>query len=558
MTKNADFQLIFHRTGDWWIDLGLVELHEYLQLSQNFQVLRESGITLQPLSESSGESMNQYSLCGDLEAIGQMLGQLKDRMVSEDYASYKSGQRGFFLDPQTFQPKLYEKTSFHQHLNKLYKGQIAKPEEYITLDKLTAEQRQRLEAFLKANEKELSATDQAKDRLFLGQPSYSLGWDPYLKPGKERCDFSGDQFAKLIEVKGYIYPLLVDPSKMQSFYSGHKGKYQIGAPYALAALFAPRGLRYVRVGDDYIYFAPRADSLLRLKQVQRGWVPPTLQLSNQERIAANFNRGQVYTSYLQESLFLYLLAVFTWNRKQGLLGKPEKALPADQDYPDEPYPREEQQEIKRRVSIIAFGAGGFTEYTAVDDLFELLDKVLNPGGEPTPAQFVNFYRSFYIPQMKDERGRTRPRELLARRILARQPFGDVVEAMLFERDSGLPACRSVVNAYAGGLSTMKPEELELCQRLGEEIGARAAEDSSMGALYNFRNAKTRDQFVAALEQFIVTGPLKIVKREDLDTFLRIFSGSPNYQEMKSHVVIFAADRYHRTQFRKSKEAEEVS
>jgi len=557
MTKNTDFQLMFHRTGDWWIDLGLVELHEYLQQPWSQQLLRESAIEMQSLSEDPLESRNRFSLCGHLEAIGHTLARLKDRMVSEDYASYKSGQHGFFLNPQTLQPKLYEKTSFHQCFNKLYKGQIAKPEAYISVDKLSPDQHRELQDFLKLHEEELSAADRAKDKLFLGQPHYSLSWSAHLKPGKATCDFSGDQFAKLIEVKGYIYPLLVDPGKMQSFYSGHKGKYQIGAPYALAALFAPRGLRYVRTGGDYVYFAPRADSLVRLKQVQQRWVPPSLQLSERERIAANFERDRVYTSYLNESLFTYLLAIFRWNRKQGLSGEPEKALPVDPDYADEPYPAAEQREIERHVSVVAFGAGSFREYTAVGDIFELLDKVLDPEGELTPAHFVNFYRSFYLPQMKDERGRTRPRELLARRILAQQPIGDVVETMLFERDSALPACRSVVNAYAGGLNIMKPDELKLCQKLGEEIGSRAANNNSMGSLYDFRNAKTRDQFVAALEQFIVAGPLRIVKREELDTFLHAFSGSPNYQEMKAHVVIYAADRYHRARFRKSKE-EEVS
>jgi hypothetical protein len=552
MTKRTEFQLAFRRTGDWWIDLGLVELYEYVQKPQSLQVLRESDISLQALTEDSPQSINQYSLCGDIEAISQTLLQLKDRMVREDYASYKSGQQGFFLDPLTLEPKLYEKSSFHQHLNKLYKGQIAKPEEYITLDKLSVEQRQALHVFLDAH-KELSTADRAKDRIFLGQPSYTLGWEAHLKSGKEPCNFSGDQFFKLIEVKGYIYPLLVDPNKMQSFYSGHKGKYQMGAPYALAALFAPRGLRYVRVGGDYIYFAPRADSLVRLKQIQRGWVPPTLILSDKERIAANFERGQVYTSYLQESLFLYLLAIFKWNRMHGLAAESEKVLPVDPDYANEPYAVEKRREIERHVSVIAFGAGSFTEYTAVDDLFELLDKMLYPKSALTLAEFIHFYRSFYIPHMKDERGKTRPRELLARRMLSRQPFSDVVEAMIFERDSTLPACRSAVNAYTGGLNVMKPDELEMCQKLGEEIGARAANDNNMGSLYDFRNAKTRDQFIAALEQFIVAAPLKIVKHEDLETFIRVFSETANHKEMKSHVVIFAADRYHRAQFRKDKE-----
>jgi hypothetical protein len=533
----------FCRTGDWWVDFGLVNLHQQIDIKADLRdeyEIRFSGL--------SPETPNSYSLAGSDDNIKAFLIHLKNEVVQEHYSNYKSGKKNFYLDNQTLLPYLYEKTSVQLHLKKFFGGILSTPEYRTSFSKLTNEQQTVLEKFLENHKDEFDTADinrvHAKDdKLFVGEMKFDIGWEPVIESGNKTCCFSGLGFCRLEDAKGYHYPALVTPDKMQTFYSGLKGKLKIGAPYALACIMAPLNMRYVLIEAkgaefEYVYFVPVADTLYGLRRVQATWVPE--KLDNPEKLKfRNFDTEEIYTSYLNESVLSYLLAMYSRIQHMKLTGQVyEESMFDDIDIGI--------PELSERISIMAFTDSEFCEFRGVGDLFAILIAMAEKG---IPIIEVKaFLRSLIVrANVKNNKVKTYPREVISRQILEFTSIGPLLEQFMFD-EGGAAHSFKFYRRYTEAIGLMNAEQLDLCENIGTIIGMAAANRKGIGVIYDFRNSKTRAQFMKALEMFqfildVTKGDPPCFKKEDLRNFIYSFLESPEWQEMKSAVVIKAVNIY---------------
>lgn len=546
VNNNDNIVVKFTHTGDWWADFGLVNLHD--EIEDRSEMLDDFDIEFSELSE---KSPNSFSLSGPSENIKKFLIQLKDEVVAEHYANYKSGKKNYYLDNKTLEPILYDKTSVSLHLKKFFGGILSTPERRTSFAKLSQLQQKNLTDFITEHKSELDPVDikrvEAKDdKLFVGEMTFDINWNPDVEEGTKVCCLSGEKFAKLEDAKGYHYPSIVTAEKMQTFYSGHKGKLKIGAPYVLACLMAPLRLRYVLIDSkgtdfEYVYFVPIANTLYRLAKVQRTWLPP--QINDTQSNYCNFERSKIYTSYLHESLLVYLLSSYYHRIKDlGLIGEHMESEPLPEDIVFKSH------KDAKGISVMAFTDSSSEEYRGVGDIFALFSKMLKLSSKKgIPIDISAFLRGMIVsPNVKNAKIKTYPREKLSKCILGFKPIGAVLEDYLFNDGKG--KCFEFFRTYSEASGIMTEEQLDLCESMGIIIGRAAANRKSIGVIYDFRNSKTKAQFLNALEMFhFVLGSNQkdpsCFNSETLRNFMHEFNSSPDWQEMKSAVVIKAVNLY---------------
>ena len=100
---------------------------------------------------------------------------------------------------------------------------------------------------------------------------------------------------------------------------------------------------------------------------------------------------------------------------------------------------------------------------------------------------------------------------------------------------------------------MDRELLDRCRKVGSIIASSAKDQGSEGPLYDFRNAKTLDQFVEALER-LHTRERKIVPADDLEYVLEHLERS-TWRRVKSLCTLYAANNFLRSDYRSKKQAE---
>lgn len=543
--QNKTYILEFRKTNDWWVDFGLVCLHEFIKDEYKDEYL-SLGIEFFPLSS---DSLNSFYLKGEKEKIEEYLLYIKDNILSNEYFIYKSGNKGIFIDPESNEPKVYDKLAPLLHLKKFFGAIPPMPKGKIKWKDLTLKQRETIISLCKKEEISYPKKDDADDKIFVGEPVYNISWEPDLDTGKKTCYFSGQKFNKLVEVKGYYYPALVDPSKMQTFYSSHSGKIQMGSPYALAALLSPSKIKYVflsRKGEtlEYLYFVPIAQTLYELMQAQYGWVPNALEIDPSQQKNSNFEKFGIYGELPAENIIPYVLAVYD----RANVSK----LASEYDETEFSY---DGQYNESGITVMAFTDSMMTEIRGFNDYFKIIDDILN---NISRSDLNNFFRTLAIlKEKKNEVLNSHGRNEISRAFLDLRPFGNELEILMFENTRNINHAWDVYKVYTEVIGKMKPEELEKCGKIGSIIGMAATNRGSIGTIYDFRNARTKAQFLNALEKFqFILGShkddAKCFNDDLLKEFLELFNTSPDWREMKSAVVIKAVNLFKSAEYAKSK------
>jgi hypothetical protein len=94
---------------------------------------------------------------------------------------------------------------------------------------------------------------------------------------------------------------------------------------------------------------------------------------------------------------------------------------------------------------------------------------------------------------------------------------------------------------------MEKEMIELCKKMGHQIGFDAAETQQASILYDLRRVKRFDAFLRALERLKHRIPSLSTEEE---FFYRI--NSKNWREYKSLISIFAKDQEFKVTYARGK------
>jgi len=529
-------KLEFRRTGSFWIDNGLVALYDYLR------DLLDKQNRLDAISELSAEGFAlKLPTSQAMQLLQQAKGALETKLVSE------TKNEGWYYESSSGELKVYPKRDRRPHC-KFFLGQIPyAPDEKLLFGQAEPALQEQIQKFLKEHKQKLYGT-KGNEYLPLSPMRIKIPIELDLTPGKKVCDLCGRSVKKLEELKQYHFPFLVTKGKLDTFYSHHKVSYQICSLCTLASVFALDNLLFNISRDTglfYLLYDPDLESLWRWRGQLVEYLKP-----HQENPFRNFELQGYRTNYLKETLLGLLYEL--WEKVRGFSDEKRRGL-----------------FTKRIYSFMAIGGRGtdfrgFFEYARLESAFEFfkqLDESLAVAFERIPEElrfgytpnFRSIYSQFYTVRETagGQRYDTLVRERLAERLLNFEPIHDIIEAFLFEVQRSVWFLDEFVRFCAKEVDGMEASLLDLTQKLGGLIGAKASESEKKSVLYDIRNAKNLDEFLRTLNHIQFTfekeGGIHI-HRELLEA---LDEGS--WERYKSLVSIFAMNTYLAELYRKGKQ-----
>jgi|GEM_PF-4697193 len=579
--EQTNLKLNLHSTGDFWIDNGIVSLWRELRKTENKNVIIEP--------KEMKPDCTSISLSGDLKDIEKMLYDTKEELlrIGGDYV-YETGNPGWYYDDIKKEPVMYSKRDFYYYLKPFYDQLSSQPEsdgKKSEISKLPKVEQDKIQDFLKTYE--LKGYGNNKNCYYTAKLVPTINWEAKLLPGNKKCSFSDDGFEAVCDVKGYYYPLLVKKSKMETFYSAHKGGLKIGSPYALASIFTPKLSYYSKLKEkEWVYLFPSSPTLGLIDEAHTIFAE-CRDIRNSKYSNFRPTKPPLITHYPNETVLSFLLSVFYHTRddldelgrfpeevKTGKKLQDEESEDEEEDtessFEEEPESVREartsiitKEELIKKIketsgglSLVMLCIGGATteviRYSLIADVFDLMYNISKEGGK-----VVNFLSSFEREELGKKPQRSLPREFISRRILNLEPITDIIEEFIFERAANkkargpIPSCKEVIKVYVKEVEKVDEKMLNECEQQGKIIGAKAFDEKSMGTLYDLRNAKTMDQFIKSLEH--VPFDLGVQVREEL---LKLIE-KENWERIKSLVVIYAMNTYLSAQYKTKKENEEI-
>lgn len=534
--KHAQEELTFSRTGNFWIDNGLVALFEYLR---NFLDKQDR------LEVLSGLSANGFSLKVPITKATQLLQQTKEALEAKLVSETKN--EGWYYEPSSGELKIYSKRDRRPH-SKFFLGQITPaPDKKLPFSQAEPALQQQIQKFLKAHKQKPYGT-KGNEYIPLSPMRIKIPIKLDLTPGKKVCDLCGRSVKKLEELKQYQFPFLVTKGKLDTFYSHHKASYQICSLCSLTSIFTLDNLLFSIVGDTgllYLFYDADLAGLWEWRKRVVEYLKP-----HQENAFRNFELQGYGTNYLKETLLGLLYEL--WEKVRGFSDEERRGL-----------------FTKRIYSFMAIGGRGtdfrgFFEYARLESAFEFfkqLDESLAIAFERIPEErrfghtpnFRSIFSQFYTVRetARGPRYDTLVREQLSERVLGFEPIHKIIEAFLFEAQRSVWFLDEFVRFYAKEVDGMEASLLDLTQRLGGLIGAKASGSEKKSVLYDIRNAKNLDEFLRTLNQIQFTfekeGGIH-VHRELLEAL-----DESSWERYKSLVSIFAMNTYLAELYRKGKQ-----
>ena len=533
-------RLIIERTGNFWIDNGIVALYKILRkLDYNVD------LDVSTLSVTSEKNEGK--------SVVEMLNQAKDEVVKH-YLTQTKGAGWIYIEKERHF-KVYQKINYKLHLGKsFFEGKTGKTEGALcTPDSkksdlgakgryMTSEEYQN---FLEFKEKEspVKISDQKnelKNKGYLNSPpKYDIGdyfSTDYLKEGKKLCFFSGKRFYKVDIINGMNYPFLTSKSGELNFASQLDSKPSISALYNFISLFSFYILNYIlQIEERKIkskYFVLYESNLKDLDSFYEVIEPNIDTINSTHRDYCSFETQIIGTQYESECFFNFLLSVYAQVNQRIQKDKRKGIL------------------LKKSVYTLSNDGNIFRdvkEYVSISALFDLFDSFENWEGEERNYRepFFNFIR-FFTKSLEGGKYDTTWRNRICSDILNFRSILKTVEWFLGEvkmREKevkgGILFLDKIIEIYNSKTQVnMKVEMVDICKTVGNRIGAYCRDKDDKGILFSIRNAKSRIEFLNVLAETQFRSEVSYS-----ETFFKELPNDAQWEEYKALVSIFAMNSF---------------
>jgi len=508
----------FNKTGNFWIDNGIVMLYKILLEYYENVELKPDKLIIK--SENS------------IDEIIEVLNKAK-KIITENYLTKTENFGWYYSEEETF--KTYSRTDFKMYIKPFFKGVIgiAKGKVYFPKDKKKAKEKD-----LVLNEEKFQEFNKFKEDFkklddvgyLHNPPIYDIGTDFdesfIIETDKCVCDFSGEKIKLKGQQKtsGLDYPFLMSKGKGDNFSSMLKLKPVISEKYAFASLFSRKALYFSKNEDITNYFLLFDNALNKLSD----FYTITSEISQiDDDKWNNFKLIIKGIKHEHEGLLNFILSLYE-EIKAKLL-------------------RDKRKEIYNKA-IFTFTDDGnifrdVKEYNSLEKLFNILDEFTKNEEYST---FINFITRFQeIIKGKTTKYNTIWRNRLAECILYFKSISKITEDFISnvllkqERADSVYHIDKILETYNNKITKiMKPEIVSICKSLGNRIGAYCGKQQDKGILYSIRNTRNRMDFLKVLAdtQF----KTEISYSED---FFNALPEDKSWEEYKSLVSIFAMNSF---------------
>ncbi|GAB63840.1 hypothetical protein KSU1_D0531 [Candidatus Jettenia caeni] len=511
-TNNNFTGIVFKKTGNFWIDNGIVGLYSIL-ISHQAHFEQLFGIQLSPL-ETDTLIVGVNQKCTD-----SFFAELK-RLLIESFV-YETNNYGFYYDQASNRFVLSRKRDLRIDKKYYFQGFVPKPDGKIPLKGLSVSVHKELENFLVKNKTyKLSIENEIPtSKMIFALSNKTIVNSDMLRPGRKPCSFCGDRFKKLISLDRMHFPLLVGFPNLKTFYSNLDSEFRLCGKCSLAAL-AGSYKSYFSIHNAYlscfILYDPDLSEMYRL-QSEVGALTGNPY--------GNFDKQSVITTYLYETLFVFLLSLFEKLRC---------------DSKQEWFNRITAKKI---IGILALKQGNtvivehMVEFSRITELFVFFEKSRNlpliGRGKKEAIEWTAFLNALY--SKTDENSVLRNH--ICERILNFTKTNDLLEEYLFRSERTNKNLFYFIRLYNKEVAGMEESMIALCAAIGGEIGRKSKAKDTKGFLYAIRNCRCQSEFIKILSQ--IQFPLEISYNRNLFDSLR----EENWEDYKSLISIFAANQF---------------
>lgn len=516
------------KTGNFWIDNGIVGLYKVLRKSDYHVELDATTLSV------SSENNNG-------KRIEDILNHVKEEVV-QHYLTQTNGA-GWIYKEGRFE--VYRKIDFKMHLKPFFTGKTPKTEGALcTPDtdneklgagkRMTPEEFQEFEKFktekspVIIGDKRITLTNKG---FVNNPPKYEIGnnfSEEFLKEGKRLCTFSGKCYKKVDIITGMNFPFLTGKSGELNFASQLNAKPTISAWYDFISLFSFYNLNYLLQDDLKNYFVLYDNNLKNLESFYDVIVADINNLTRSD--FCNFETQIIGTQYESESFFNFLLSIYAQVNQR--------------------IDRDKRKGILLKKSVFTLSNDGnifrdVREYTSLSALFELLDCFEDNGTDERSYRepFLNLIR-YFNKRLDSGKYDTTWRNRLCSDILSFRSILKTIEWFMSEvkmkEDKGnIIFLDKIIEIYNSKTQkNMKSEMVDICKTVGNRIGAYCREKDDKGILFSIRNAKSRTEFLNVLAETQFRTEVSYG-----ETFFKELPDNSQWEEYKALVSIFAMNSF---------------
>lgn len=523
-------KITIEKTGNFWIDNGIVGL---------YKILRDSDYNVE--LDTSTFSVSSENNNG--KNVEDILNHAKEEVVKHYLIQTKNF--GWILKDENFE--IYRRTDFKMHLKPFFTGKTPETEGAIcTPDAKEKENVRRMNEteyllFLSFKEN-MTADDGEKIKLdkkgFLNNPpKYEIGNSfskDFLKEGNKLCDFSGRHYKKVDKINGMNYPFITSMTGEINFASQMQLKPNISSLYSFISLFSFYNLNFLMQLNekgklkDAHYFVLYDNSLKDLENFQNNILKNINNLIKPD--FCSFETQITGTQYESESFFNFLLSVYAQVKQR--------------------IDRDKRRGILLKKSVFTLSNDGnifrdVKEYSSLNSLFELFDCFEDNGTDERSYRepFLNFVR-YFNKRLDSGKYDTTWRNRLCSDILSFRSILKTVEwfmgeVKMKEEKGSIIFLDKIIEIY--NLKTqkfMKVEMVDICKTVGNRIGAYCREKDDKGILFSIRNAKSKTEFLNVLAETQFRTEVSYG-----ETFFKELPDNSQWEEYKALVSIFAMNSF---------------
>jgi hypothetical protein len=511
-----------NKTGNFWIDNGIVALYIMLRKLDYDVDLDESTLTI-----SSEKNMGK--------SVDDMLNHAKEEVAKHYLTQTKNF--GWILKKGVFE--VYRRTDFKMHLKAFFTGKTPTTEGAICTPDAKENVRRmndnEYSLFLSFKENVISENGEKiklDNKGFLNNPpKYEIGDNftaDFLNEGKKLCLFSGRYYKKADVITGISFPFLTGKSGELNFVSQLESKPSISALYNFVSLFSFYNLSYLMQNDLKNYFVLYDSNLKDLESFYDVIVANINNLTKPD--FCSFETQITGTQYESESFFNFLLSVHSQVNQR--------------------LKKDERRGILLKKSVFTLSNDGnifrdVKEYTSISALFELLDCFENCEDDERSYRepFLNFIR-YFNKRLDKGKYDTTWRNRLCADILSFRSILKTVEWFMGEvkmkEDNGnILFLDKIIDIYNFKTQkNMNQEMVKICKATGNSIGAYCREKDDKGILFSIRNAKSRTEFLNVLAETQFRTEVSYS-----ETFFNALPDNAQWEEYKALVSIFAMNSF---------------
>lgn len=515
--KSVEFQ----RTGNFWLDNGIVALWKQLENLNNTERKKRYGLEFEFKLLEDGTGISVVAPSGEM--LEKVMNRSKEEVI-EKYKMRKQGSYGWIFLENEKRYEKYEKETWALAYANFFAGTKGKTEGSLELKQMNDEQKQLFEKFKKEQ-----GSAKLPDKGFINfPPQYDLG-KPFvaenMMSGNKSCDFSGEGYSILENVTGLNYPFLTGSSGGLNYQSNLTGRYQIAPKYSFVSFFTPSNLFYsLQYGVASCYFLPYDNDIIELCTFYKSLDSIK---DDKNRQWCNFKKDIPVTNYLNENLLIFLSSIYN---------NTYKAI--DRDW------RNEKLVTKSIYSFITDGSmfRSVQEFSKIEPLFEFFEKLVKI------KDFTNMLWDFREP-IPGKNDNTIFRDRLACRILSFDYLNDIVEEFLatvgMKRGKSHYFISQFVRIYNLEVIKMEKSMVDLCYAIGRSIGEACkpktpAEAGNKSVLFTLRNTKNFTEFLKNLERI-----QSELQGDALSYSRKLFNemNENNWEQYKSLISIFAMNHF---------------